>query len=75
MSTIRSLGAVAAEVSGMETLPPLGNYRLDDPMTPSQQERALKALAKGRALQQAYAMGLSRAEVESKVWTVEVHPL
>lgn len=74
MSTTRSLGA-AAEVSVMETLPPLGNYRLGDPMTPSQDERALKALAKGLAIQKAYAEGLSRAEVERKVWLVEVHPL
>ena len=58
-----------------KSLPPLGNYHLGDPMTPAQDERALKALAKGRAIQQAYAMGLSREEVVRKVWVVEVHLL
>jgi hypothetical protein len=64
MSTTRSLGAVAAEVSGMEI-----------ELTPAQADRLVRAVAVFEYKCHLLDQGLSVDEIDAKTLSVDVQPL
>lgn len=69
MSTTRSLGAVAAEVAGMDLHGP------SDALTPAQATRLAAVVGEYKAMRAALDAGASVAQLETQEWLVDVHLL